>query len=282
MSQPASNTNELSWNPEDPHGSNTHEHHVISWQMLLGVLIALLFCTLLTVGVYNLETWVEKAFGVHIPKWVNVFGAMSIATIKAALVCAYFMQLRYDKALNTFALLFCLLGVGLFLTFSMIDLGSRDAVDEFKAGEKVVGGTGTGLDTPARDDRFDLRLSPYISTGGQDIVDFRREQAIANYFETEDGAHYAHDPAYEGNPAKAFWHHYYATHGEHPHRHPGDTENYFASLGFDHDDSRSTANRSIPRHGHTPGLFDEVEPTDHAGAHHGSSHEDDDHADDGH
>ncbi len=135
MSQPAATHQELDWNPEDPHNSTMHEHHVISWQMLLLVLIALLACTALTVGIYNFETWVEQAFGIHIPKWVNVFGAMSIATIKATLVCAYFMQLRYDKALNTFALLFCLLGVGLFLTFTMIDLISRDTIYKFKAEE---------------------------------------------------------------------------------------------------------------------------------------------------
>lgn len=285
MSQPAAhaqNPASLSWDPEDPHHNTQHSHHVISWQMLLLVLLALLFCTVLTVGVYNLEAWIESSFNVHIPRWVNVFGAMSIAIVKATLVCAFFMQLRYDKALNTFALLFCLLGVGLFLTFTMIDLNTRDAVEDFKSGELVVGGTGVGLDTPARDERFESRVSPYISTGGEDIVNFRREQAIANYFATEDGAHYAHDPAYEGNPAKAFWHHYYSTHGEHPHHHPGDTENYFASLGFDHSDARSTANKSVPRHGHTPGLFDEVEPTGHGGGHAQPAHGSEAVADDGH
>jgi caa(3)-type oxidase subunit IV len=235
MSQHAAPSNDLDWNPEDPHGSIQHEHHIISWQILLLILLILLGCTALTVGVYNLETWVENAFGVHIPKWVNVFGAMSIASIKAVLVCAFFMQLKYDKALNTFAMLFCLLGVGLFLTFSMIDLNTRHYVHEFKTEVRSIGGTGSGLDTQARDENFSTRVSPYIATGGIGIVDFRRQEAIENYFNTEDGSHYAHDPAYEGNPEKAFWHHYYSTHGENPHHHNYDTEDYFTSLGFSHD-----------------------------------------------
>ncbi|MCA9304776.1 MAG: cytochrome C oxidase subunit IV family protein [Phycisphaerales bacterium] len=286
MSQPAAHTANpagLSWDPEDPHHNTQHSHHVISWQTLLLVLLALLFCTALTVGVYNLEAWIESSFEVHIPRWVNVFGAMSIAIVKAALVCAFFMQLRYDKALNTFALLFCLLGVGLFLTFSMIDLNTRDVVADFKSGEVVVGGTGVGLSTPARDERFDARVSPYVNTGGEDIVDFRREQGIANFFESEHGKHYAHDPAYAGDPEKAFWQYYYSTHGEHPHQHPGDTKDFFASLGFAHHDTVSTANKSIPRHGLTSGLFDEVGPAGHAGnAHGGAEHGDEDHEDAGH
>ncbi len=268
MSQNAatsSESSELGWNPEDPHGSIQHEHHIISWQILLLVLLALLGFTALTLGVYNLEAWIEDAFGIHIPRWINVIGAMSIATLKALLVCAFFMQLRYDKALNTFAMLFCLFCVALFLAITMIDIGTRGAVHDYRAPSAVAGGTGVGLDAPPRDEDFSIRLSPYIATGGMSIVDFRRQEAIDGFFDTEKGKKYAHKPAYEGNPEKAWWHAYYTKYSEYGYQHPFDTQNYFTSLGFAPDEGRSTANRSIPRHGLTAGLFDEVAPADHAG-----------------
>ncbi len=272
MSQNAADTHDLSWNPEDPHGSTMHAHHVISWQVLLLVLLALLACTALTVGVYNLETWIETAFEVRIPKWVNVFGAMSIATIKAVLVCAFFMQLKYDKALNTFALLFCLLGVGLFLTFSMIDLNTRDTIHAYKGVEKTVGGTGSGLNTPAVDERFNSRLSPHISTGNAGIVEYARLNGNANHKGLN--AYRENDSLDEAD----FWTHFYGSHATHRDR--LDEHNYFESLGYAHHlegSKHSTANLSVPRYGVTPGLFDDVAPQEHAGGHaasSGSEHDD--------
>ncbi|MBL4590834.1 MAG: cytochrome C oxidase subunit IV family protein [Phycisphaerales bacterium] len=261
MSQHAAPSSELSWDPENPHGSTSHEHHVVSWQILLLVLLALLGCTALTVGVYNLESWIESAFEISIPRWINVFGAMSIATVKAVLVCAFFMQLRYDKALNTFALLFCLVGVGLYMTFILIDLNTRGTIYEFKVGEKIVGGTGVGLNTPGIDDRFNSRLSPHISTGGVGIVAYARLTGNAKYpglntYRLDD------------SPDEAvFWKKFYAGHATR--RDNLDEFNYFESLGFatHGDPKQSTANLSIPRYGLTAGLFDEVAPQEHAGGH---------------
>ncbi|MGJ8637703.1 MAG: cytochrome C oxidase subunit IV family protein [Phycisphaerales bacterium] len=243
------------------HEEHAHGHPVVSWQMQLAVLAILLFFTFTTVLFYNMESWVEHAFDIHLPGWVNVIGAMSIATVKAILVCMYFMGLRYDKALNTFALLFCLFCVGLFLAFSMIDLDTRDRVDPWKKGEIILGGSGKALDTQAVDERFSVRPAPHINTQGMSIVDFRRQQKID-----------------EKGSEEAFWKYYYGGHADH--RHPADTENFYATLGFDHHESLSDANHSIPRHGLTPGLFDAVDPAE--AAH--DSHDDhsDDHADDGH
>ena len=126
----AENKAQLGWDPDDPHGINPHhdEHHhfIADWRMQVTVLVVLLFFTFLTVAFFRVEAWVEVAFGIHLPGWINIAGAMTIATIKGVLVAAFFMQLKYDKVLNTFVLLFCLLCVGLFLGFAMIDLGSRD------------------------------------------------------------------------------------------------------------------------------------------------------------
>lgn len=261
MSHAAEHNAELGWNPEDPHGTNTHAHGhvVVGWKLQLGILAALLFFTVLTVGFYNAEKWAEDAFLISLPNWVNIVGAMSIASIKATLVCMYFMQLRYDKPLNTFALLFCLFAVGLFLFFSMLDLSTRGWVNDFKYGEVTAGGTGVALDAEPRDARFASRLSPLVSTGGGNLVDARRAEYKVKWL--------------EGHPGKTdrdFWAYYYG-HVAHPHKQKDDTENYFEQLGFAHDPNQvSTANRSVVRTGRTNAL----ELNEHAGhdAGHGDDH----------
>ncbi len=237
------------------HEEHAHGHPVVSWQMQLGVLLALLFFTFTTVLFYNAEKWVESAFEIHLPLWVNIVGAMSIATVKAILVCMYFMGLRYDKALNTFALLFCLFCVGLFLAFSMIDLDTRDRVDPWKKGEIILGGSGKALDTQAVDERFSVRPAPHINTQGMSIVEFRRQQGLE-----------------AAGSEKAFWSKPSPHHAEH--RHSADINNYFAKLGYDHHNELSDANQSIPRRGITPGLFGAVDPADSPSEMH------DDHSDD--
>lgn len=248
MSTHEENVTQLGWDPDDPHGimGDHHGHPVVGWRTLLSILIVLLLLTLLTIGFYNAEKWAEGAFNIDLPWWVNVAGAMSIATVKALLVCMFFMQLRYDKALNTFALLFCLFGVALFLSFSMIDLETRDRVTAWKQGEIESGGEGTALDTPAADARFDARISPRVNTGGLSLAEYRRQQKIEEY-----------------GSEKKYWKSYYEKHGAH--RHDADTENYHEKLGFAHADELPSADQSIPRHGLTEGLFAAAAPDQRPG-----------------
>lgn len=243
---------------------HAHGHPVVSWQIQLGVLIALLFFTFTTVLFYNMENWVEHAFEIHLPGWVNIVGAMSIATVKAILVCMFFMGLKYDKALNTFAMLFCLFCVALFLGFSMIDLDTRDRVEPWKKAETSLGGTGKALDSPPVNPSFDADPSPAVNTGGLSIAEFRRQEALE-----------------AAGSEEKFWADHYHHHAEY--RHKADVNNYFAKLGYDHHVELSTANKSVPRHGITPGLFSAVDPKeaphhdDHGGGH--SEDHADEHAD---
>lgn len=134
------------FDPTDPHGFHEghHEGHVIlSIPLLLGVLIALLAFTILTVFAAQAELWVAHTFDIKIPQWVNVIVAMSIATVKATLVAMFFMQLKYDSPLNSIVFCFCLFGVALFLGFASLDLYSRDAIYSWKKGHVVEGGTGS-------------------------------------------------------------------------------------------------------------------------------------------
>ncbi len=254
MSTHEENIATLGWDPNDPHGIHAdhagnidhdqpHGHPVLSWQLQLGVLALLLFFTFTTVLFFNAENWIESAFEIHLPNWVNIVGAMSIATVKAILVCMFFMQLKYDKLLNTFAMLFCLFCVGLFLGITMLDLETRDAVEPWRKGEVVVGGTGTGLDSPSVNAGmpFDTTPSPLISTGGIGLVDYNRQQAIK-----------------KAGSEEAFWAYYYKKGADH--QHAQDTSNYYAKLGYDQHINLPDANHAAPRTGLTPGLFDAIDP----------------------
>ncbi len=262
MSQDTTTINNEHHADHDDHAG--HEHFIADWKMQIGILALLLFFTALTVGFYNLESWIETSFEVVLPKWVNIAGAMSIATVKAILVAAFFMQLKYDKALNTFVLLFCLFCVSLFLTFSMIDLGSRDWVVDFKAESLKVGGTGLGLNSAPADEEFAVSLSPKVNTAGLNLVQFARlhgndkEHGLLYYRENDDEA--------------TFWAHFYDGHAHH--RDALDEHNFFEQLGFGHHEPTSNSNESHPKHGLTPGLYSDVDPKEasHSTESHGNGH----------
>jgi cytochrome c oxidase subunit 4 len=129
------------FNETDPHGGTPHTHVIVPPITLRLILAALLFFTVLTVGTAQLEVAIMNYFNILLPAWINVAGAMLIATIKAVLVMAYFMQLRYDNPMNTIAMLFCFVAVGLFLMFTSIDLFTRDLVYKEKGTYVVAGGT---------------------------------------------------------------------------------------------------------------------------------------------
>ena len=122
-----------------------HEHLVVPWQTLLGVLLVLLFFTLITVNFAQFERFAAYEWGWVFPGWVNIVVALLIAGVKCTFVVMYFMQLRWDKGLNVVLLLFTLFAVMLFLMFTAIDLTGRDRNIEWRAGEVVPGGTGYGI-----------------------------------------------------------------------------------------------------------------------------------------
>jgi cytochrome c oxidase subunit 4 len=159
------------FDPTDPHGATHHEHVIVRPSTLMAVLMTLLFFTLLTVGLSRAEVWAADYFDVMIPQWVNVAVAMSIATVKGLLVLLFFMQLKYDNKLNSIIFANCIFAVGLFLFFSMIDLGNRGLVYTWKQGEISVGGLG-GVSRGAGDHKETI-------SGG--VVNFAREKYLAEW-----------------------------------------------------------------------------------------------------
>ncbi len=91
-----------------------HEHHVIAAKVFVGVLMILLFLTFITVYVSRFD------FGEF-----NMLIAMGIAAVKASLVLAIFMHLRWDTPINNIFFLSSFLFLSLLFIFTLGDMGTR-------------------------------------------------------------------------------------------------------------------------------------------------------------
>jgi len=224
----------------EAHGG--HHHYIIPWQKNVLVLAILLFFTFLTVALAQGEKWAQASFDIGvIPTWVNVTIVMSIAAIKGTLVAMYFMQLRYSNPLNTFAMLFCLFGVALFLGFTMLDLGNRDRVYSWRSGEIVPGGSlPTRVETTVNDDGTVQRN--HISLADPMYI-VARDEAL-NRQADDKAAHRAANGLYAFDKDVEAFNKY--------------AEKKKKSHGTYHEDqTASTPDRTRPRHGPTPGIFDD-------------------------
>ncbi|MCC6426714.1 MAG: cytochrome C oxidase subunit IV family protein [Phycisphaerales bacterium] len=119
---------------------------------LRAVLAVLLIFTVMTVAAAQFELWAQSYFDIVLPKWVNIAVALSIATVKSALVLLYFMQLRYDNPINTIVFLFTLFAFALFLGFTTLDLANRGTIYKYKSEEAIKGGLGLTRHTGERDE----------------------------------------------------------------------------------------------------------------------------------
>lgn len=173
----------------DPHDQGHHEHKILGAGTLLGVLLTLLFFTILTVALSRGEAYFAQLFHITIPHWVNVLVALSIAVVKSYFVTSFFMQLKYDNPINSMVLYFCLFAFALFLFFAMMDLGMRDTVYAYKSGEVQQGGQGIDAtyDVPDLDpegkrqyDRDGVLKTKKsgVNTGPKPIVQWAREKRI--------------------------------------------------------------------------------------------------------
>jgi cytochrome c oxidase subunit 4 len=91
------------------HQGHEHSHHIVSFETCMKVFVALLILTVVTVLASRVDL---GAF--------NFTVAMLIATVKAAVVVAFFMGLKYDSNENRaiFFSSFIFLFIFIFLTFS--------------------------------------------------------------------------------------------------------------------------------------------------------------------
>ena len=92
--------------------------HISPLSTYLGVYFALLFLTIVTVGISYLG----------LPSNISIVVAMAVATVKVTLVCAWFMHLLHDSKLNILLFLSAFWFMGIFFIFTVSDLSYRDRV----------------------------------------------------------------------------------------------------------------------------------------------------------
>lgn len=132
MSQTAENRSEMQ-SARRPHvdghgGDELGYAHVASGRMLVGVFAALVFLTVVTVGVTQYDVG---------PTW-NLVVALAVATLKAGLVVAFFMHMIWDKRFHLLLLLSAVLVVLLFLGLSVNDRGEYQTnIDAFEQAQSA-------------------------------------------------------------------------------------------------------------------------------------------------
>jgi len=87
------------------------EHHIISYRTLTGIWLALLVLTGLTVGITRVELGGMK-----------IVTALAIACVKAALVIAVFMHMKYEGRLLKGLLFLALLTLAIFIGITFFDV----------------------------------------------------------------------------------------------------------------------------------------------------------------
>ena len=108
----------------DTHDGGGHPQvgHIVPIWLLMTVGISLMVLTGVTVWVRAIDLGS-----------LNLFVAMIIATIKAALVVLFFMHLKWDRPFNAVVLIASLLFVSLFISFALMDRGAyqRDLIPDY-------------------------------------------------------------------------------------------------------------------------------------------------------
>lgn len=100
---------------DSSHSHDAHGEHGLAHVMPIKVLLTVGGILLLLTAV---TVWVTA---VDLGRNGNLLVAMLIATIKAALVCGYFMHLKYDRPFNALVFFCSVLFVGLFISIAMLD-----------------------------------------------------------------------------------------------------------------------------------------------------------------
>jgi cytochrome c oxidase subunit 4 len=87
------------------------QHHIVSYRKFIGIWLALLALTSLTVGITRAELGGYK-----------VLGALTIASVKAGLVIAFFMHMKYEGKLLRWLLFLALVTLAVFIGFTFFDV----------------------------------------------------------------------------------------------------------------------------------------------------------------
>lgn len=125
--------------------------HVGSLKLYVGIFAALIFFTLVTVGVSY----------VHLGP-LNLAVAILIASVKATLVVTFFMHLKYENKFNTVMFISGLLFIGVFFAYTMNDTDRRGNELNDVAGNKVWLGDQNEKQAPGG---FEPKIESYKAEG---------------------------------------------------------------------------------------------------------------------
>ena len=103
----------------DGHAEGMVHVHVHPASTYVKIFLALVFLTLLTVGLSR----------VHLGNW-NFFIAVAVATVKATLVAMFFMHLKDDNRFNVLIFVGSLIFIGVFFVYTTNDTQHRGQWDE--------------------------------------------------------------------------------------------------------------------------------------------------------
>ncbi len=156
-------------------GGHGHGHddgavhvHISSTQFYVGIFLALVCLTILTVKVSYYD------FGS-----ANILIAMAIATMKASLVAVFFMHLAHDKKFNAITFVSAFVFLGVFIVFTYDDLGSprRGRQRLRRDGRPADGPRGTRR--AAGDDRDDRRRRRGRAAEGRQGAQGQRQERVS-------------------------------------------------------------------------------------------------------
>lgn len=91
--------------------SSEQPHHIVSYATQIKVWLALLVLTAATIGVSRIELGA-----------LHVWAALLIASVKSALVIAFFMHMKYENRAFKYCLLAALLTLAIFIGFTFFDV----------------------------------------------------------------------------------------------------------------------------------------------------------------
>lgn len=103
-----------------------HGEHAVPLSLLIFVFLGLMALTGLTVLIADVDTKRAVAKFLNLApndvSRMSLIFAMVIATVKASMVCLYFMHLRWDKPFNSVVFVSSLVFVALFIGLAMLDV----------------------------------------------------------------------------------------------------------------------------------------------------------------
>src|SRR4051812_449759 len=102
---------------DDVQGPHHEGAHAVPRRILLGVYLALMILTVITVSVSQVDLG-----------QFNIWVALLVAAIKGSLVALFFMHLRWDSPFNGLILVAALFFVALFIGIALLDAHSYQNV----------------------------------------------------------------------------------------------------------------------------------------------------------